>query len=120
MLFDQNRVSVPLTDVAEVVREAVVAIEDYRFYEYGALDVQGTLRAFIVNQASSGVVQGGSSITQQMVKLTLIQQAGDDPEARAAATAETISRKITELRYAIAGEEEYSKDWILQRYLNLA
>lgn len=119
-LFDENRVNIPLTLVSPEMREAIVSIEDYRFYEHGALDIQGTLRAFIVNQASSGVVQGGSSITQQMVKLTLIQQAGDDEEARRAATADTFSRKIQELRYAIAVENTYSKDWILQRYLNLA
>lgn len=119
-LFDENRVNVPLTQVAPVMREAIISIEDYRFYEHGALDIKGTLRAFVINQASSGVVQGGSSITQQMVKLTLIQQAGDDEEARRAATAETVARKIQELRYAIAIENTYSKDWILERYLNLA
>lgn len=119
-LYDENRVNVPLTQVAPVMREAIISIEDYRYYEHGALDIKGTLRAFVINQASSGVVQGGSSITQQMVKLTLIQQAGDDEEARRAATAETVARKIQELRYAIAVENTYSKDWILERYLNLA
>jgi len=119
-LFDQNRVNVSLTDVAPVMRQAIVSIEDYRFYEHGALDVRGTARAFLTNQANGGVVQGGSSITQQMVKLTLVQQAGDDEEARAEATAETFSRKLQELRYAIAIENAYSKDWILERYLNLA
>ncbi|MDT9594721.1 transglycosylase domain-containing protein [Nocardioides zeae] len=119
-LYDENRVNVPLVQVSEVMRESIIAIEDYRFYEHGALDLRGTLRAFVINQANSGVVQGGSSITQQMVKLTLIQQAGDDEQARAEATADTFSRKIQELRYAIAVENTYSKDWILQRYLNLA
>ncbi|HEY1133979.1 MAG TPA: transglycosylase domain-containing protein, partial [Nocardioides sp.] len=119
-LYDQNRVNVSLSQVAPVMREAIVAIEDYRYYEHGALDIKGTLRAFVINQASSGVVQGGSSITQQMVKLTLIQQAGDDEEAIREATAETVARKIQELRYAIAIENTYSKDWILERYLNLA
>ena len=55
--------------------KAIVAIEDYRFYEHGALDLKGTLRALITNQANNGVVQGGSSITQQLVKLTLLTQA---------------------------------------------
>ncbi|MDF9715752.1 transglycosylase domain-containing protein [Nocardioides sp. ChNu-153] len=119
-IFDENRVNVPLTQVSPFMRQAIVSIEDYRFYEHGALDLQGTLRALIVNQANSGVVQGGSSITQQMVKLTLVQQAGDDEQARAEATEETFSRKIQELRYAIAIENTYSKDWILERYLNLA
>ena len=99
--------------------KAIVAIEDSRFYEHGALDLQGTLRALITNQANSGVVQGGSSITQQMVKLTLLSQA-DTKAERSAATDDTYARKLRELRYAIAFEENYSKDWILERYLNIA
>jgi membrane peptidoglycan carboxypeptidase len=117
--YDQNRVTVPLNKVALIMRKSIVAIEDYRFYEHGALDLKGTLRAFITNQASSGVVQGGSSITQQMVKQTLINQARSDEDV-AAAQADTYERKIRELRYAIAFEQEYSKDWILERYLNVA
>ena len=117
--YDQNRVNVPLDRVALVMRKAIVAIEDYRFYQHGALDLKGTLRAFITNQANSGVVQGGSSITQQMVKQTLVAQADTEAEA-AAATADTYERKFNELRYAIAFEERYSKDWILERYLNVS
>src|SRR5689334_1058188 len=118
--YDQNRVNVSLNDVALVMRQAIVSIEDYRFYQHGALDMKGTLRAFVTNQASSGVVQGGSSITQQMVKQTLINQAGNDKKKIAAAQADTYERKWNELRYAIAFERKYSKDWILERYLNVA
>lgn len=118
-IFDENRVNVSLDQVSRRMTAAVVAIEDYRFYQHGALDLKGTLRALITNQASNDVVQGGSSITQQMVKLTLVQQAETDEERRAA-TDETYARKLRELRYAIAVEENYSKDWILERYLNLA
>jgi len=117
--YDQNRVNVRLKDVAPVMQDAIVAIEDYRFYAHGALDLKGTLRAFITNQASDGVVQGGSSITQQMVKMTLVSQA-DTVEEQAAATAETYERKLNELRYAIAFEQKYDKQWILERYLNIA
>ena len=99
--------------------KAIVAIEDYRFYDHGALDLKGTLRAFVTNQANGGSVQGGSSITQQMVKQTLLYQAETDEE-RKAATEETYARKIRELRYAIAFEKNHTKDWILERYLNIA
>ena len=116
--YDQNRVNVPLTRVAPIMREAIVAIEDYRFYEHGALDLKGTLRAF-VNNKTSGSTQGGSSITQQMAKLTQLTQARTGAE-RKAATEQTYQRKIQELRHAIAFEQNYSKDWILERYLNLA
>jgi membrane peptidoglycan carboxypeptidase len=117
--YDENRVKVGLDAVAPIMRKAIVAIEDYRFYEHGALDLKGTLRAFITNRAEGDTVQGGSSITQQMVKMTLIAQAESDEEV-AAATAGTYERKLNELRYAIAFEDKHDKDWILQRYLNLA
>ena len=117
--YDENRVNVPLRKVAPIMKSAIIAIEDYRFYEHGALDVKGTLRAFVNNQTSGGNTQGGSSITQQMAKMTLLTQARTEEE-RKAATENTYQRKIQELRHAIAFEQNYSKDWILERYLNLA
>ncbi|MBO0846587.1 MAG: penicillin-binding protein [Nocardioides sp.] len=118
-LYDQNRINVPLSQISRKMVKSIVAIEDYRFYQHGALDLKGTLRALITNQANNGVVQGGSSITQQMVKMTLLDQAKTKAQ-RQAATADTYARKLTELRYAIAFEQNYSKDWILERYLNIA
>ncbi len=124
--YDQNRVNVRLDEISPIMRKAILSIEDYRFYEHGALDLKGTMRAFVTNQANSGVVQGGSSITQQMVKQTLVNQAetmarpGQRKAAIAAATADTYQRKWNELRYAVAFERKYSKDWILERYLNVA
>jgi membrane peptidoglycan carboxypeptidase len=117
-LYDQNRINVPLSQISRKMVQAIVGIEDYRFYDHGAMDIRGTLRAFVTNQAS-GSVQGGSSITQQMVKQTLLSQAETKAEA-AAATDDTYARKLRELRYAIAFEKNYSKDWILERYLNIA
>ena len=117
-LYEENRAPVGLNQIAPTMRQAIVAIEDSRFYQHGALDLQGTLRAMIRNRAD-GTVQGGSSITQQYVKLTLLENARTPAEQRAA-TALTYQRKLTELRYAIAVEQEYSKDEILARYLNLA
>lgn len=118
-LYDQNRINVSLESISRPMVKAIVAIEDYRFYDHGALDLRGTLRAFVTNQANGGAVQGGSSITQQMVKQTLLYQA-ETKEERAAATEETYARKIRELRYAIAFEKNHTKDWILERYLNIA
>jgi membrane peptidoglycan carboxypeptidase len=117
--YDENRITVPLKGISRTMVKAIVAIEDYRFYQHGALDLKGTLRALITNQANNGVVQGGSSITQQLVKLTLQSQAKTKAE-REAATADTYARKLKELRYAIALEQTHSKDWILERYLNTA
>jgi len=116
--FDQYRVIVPLEDVAPVMLEAVLAIEDHRFYEHGALDPQAVLRAFVQNQAEGETVQGGSTITQQLVKLTLLNQADTEAE-RDAATTPTYARKLRELSYAAGLERDHDKDWILERYLNL-
>src|SRR4051794_748644 len=117
--YDENRVNVPLAKVSPIMKRAIVAIEDYRFYQHGALDLKGTLRAFVNNQTAGGSTQGGSSITQQMAKMTLLTQARTKEE-RKAATENTYQRKIQELRHAIAFKQNYSKDWILERYLNLA
>jgi membrane peptidoglycan carboxypeptidase len=119
-LYDENRVNVPLTHISRTMVQAIVSIEDYRFYSHGALDVKGTLRALVTNNAAGGTVQGGSSITQQLVKNMLIQQAEGDKQKLAAATANTYARKINELRYAVALERRHSKDWILEQYLNIA
>jgi membrane peptidoglycan carboxypeptidase len=121
-LYDQNRVYRPLDQISRNMTQAIVSIEDYRFYQHGAIDLKGTLRAFVTNEANNGVVQGGSSITQQLVKQTLLTQAEEtgDKAAIKAATEDSYARKLKELRYAIALEQTHSKDWILERYLNTA
>lgn len=116
--YQENRQDVPLKKIAPVMQEAIISIEDYRFYEHGALDLKGTMRA-LMNNASDGNTQGGSSITQQLVKLTLVQQA-TTKEQRAAATEVSTARKIRELKLAVNYEKKYSKDEILEHYLNIA
>lgn len=118
--YDENRVYVPLSAISPIMRQAQISVEDRRFYEHGAVDLHGTLRALV--QTSSGNTQGGSTLTQQYVKLALIDKAvaDNDKEALAAAYDRTFSRKLLELRYAIALEDKLSKDDILERYLNLS
>ena len=117
--YYQNRIDVPLDKIAPIMRQAVLAVEDSRFYEHGALDVQGTLRALASNVTSGEVTQGGSGITQQYVKNLLLTQA-ETPRERRAAKEITAARKLRELRYAIAIEKRFTKDEILRRYLNIA
>ncbi|MFF5204578.1 transglycosylase domain-containing protein [Streptosporangium sp. NPDC000396] len=117
--YTENRTIVPLGRVAPVMRQAIVAIEDSRFYEHAGLDIKGTLRALITNTQAGGVRQGGSSLTQQLVKNILVENAETNAE-RAKAREPSLKRKITELRYALAMEEKYSKAEILERYLNIA
>ncbi|MEU8195917.1 transglycosylase domain-containing protein [Microbispora amethystogenes] len=117
--YYQNRQSVPLSAVAPVMRQAIVAIEDSRFYEHGGLDLKGTLRALVTNTQAGGIRQGGSSISQQLVKNIMLTQAETEQE-RAQALVRTFRRKLDELRYALALERKYTKDQILERYLNIA
>lgn len=116
--YEENRQDVPLEQISPVMQEAILAIEDRRFYEHGALDFEGTMRA-LLNNASDGQTQGGSTITQQLIKMTLVQQAATD-EQRRAATEQSVARKVRELRLAIDYEEQHTKDEILAKYLNIA
>ncbi|NUP02105.1 MAG: transglycosylase domain-containing protein, partial [Nonomuraea sp.] len=78
--YEANRTAVRLAAVAPVMRKAIVAIEDARFYEHGGLDVRGTLRALLTNTQAGGIRQGGSSLTQQLVKNILVESARTDAE----------------------------------------
>jgi membrane peptidoglycan carboxypeptidase len=117
--YFENRIDVRLDQIAPVAREAVLAIEDSRFYQHGALDSRGTVRALLNNLQDGAATQGGSGITQQYVKNMLAETAQTTRE-RQAALALTPARKLRELRYAMALERQLSKDEILRRYLNIA
>ena len=118
--YDENRVIVPLAQIAPVMRQAQIAIEDSRFYEHGGIDPQGVGRALISN-LRGGDTQGASTLTQQYVKITLQENAlrNDDVQAARAATARNYTRKLQELKYAVTLEKNLTKDQILQGYLNL-
>jgi membrane peptidoglycan carboxypeptidase len=117
--YFENRVEVRLDQVAPAARQAVLAIEDSRFYEHGALDAKGTVRALVNNVQSGSVTQGGSGLTQQYVKNVLFESAETDAQRKAALEV-SPARKLRELRYAMALEKVLSKDEILRRYLNIA
>jgi len=117
--FDEYRESVRLDQVAPIMRRSIVAIEDSRFYEHGALDLKGAIRALATNAEANEVRQGGSTLTQQYVKNLLIENA-KTPEEERAARAQTVGRKLHELRAALDVEQKMSKGEILQGYLNVA
>lgn len=117
--YDQNRIYVPLDKIAPVMQKAMLAIEDHRFYEHGPIDFQGTFRAFTQNLQAGGIVGGGSTLTQQYVKLLQINREGVD-YSQSGATDLTYRRKLEELRLALKVEQELTKDEILERYLNIA
>lgn len=113
-----NRTPVQEDRIAQVMKQALIDIEDSRFYEHRGVDLEGSARALVRNLAAGEVMEGGSTITQQLVKQTLVQTAAT-AEEREAATASSIDRKLREARLALAVEEKYSKSQILTRYLNL-
>jgi membrane peptidoglycan carboxypeptidase len=116
--YTNNRNPVPSNKIAPIMKQALVDIEDSRFYEHNGVDVQGTVRALVANVAAGSVREGGSTLTQQLVKQTLLQTAST-AEERQAATQQDIARKLREARLALALEEKYTKDQILTRYLNI-
>ncbi|EDY56859.2 MULTISPECIES: transglycosylase domain-containing protein [Streptomyces] len=118
-VYSRDRTVVDLKNISPYMQKAIVAIEDSRFYQHGAVDLKGVLRALNKNAQSGGVAQGASTLTQQLVKNVAVEEAGDDPTKVAEATQQTIGRKIRELKYAIQLEEELGKHKILENYLNI-
>ncbi|MGW3123953.1 transglycosylase domain-containing protein [Streptomyces sp. NPDC001107] len=118
-VYSRDRTVVGLKDISPYMQKAIVAIEDSRYYQHGAVDLKGILRALNKNVQSSGVAQGASTLTQQYVKNVFVEEAGDDPTKVAQATQQTLGRKIKELKYAIQVEEELGKKRILENYLNI-
>ena len=101
----ENRVMVSLGAMPQRLRDAFVAVEDARFYSHSGLDLKRIVGAFVSNLTSSGT-QGGSTITQQLIKNTLLS------------SEQSYKRKIQEAYLALQLEMKYSKDQILESYLN--
>ncbi|GIP40371.1 hypothetical protein J31TS4_36510 [Paenibacillus sp. J31TS4] len=97
---------IPLDQVAPIMLEAIVAVEDSRFYEHKGVDLQGIARATYKNLRAGAVVEGGSTITQQLAKMTLFS------------SEQTYSRKLNEAMASLKIENTYTKDQILEMYLN--
>jgi penicillin-binding protein 1A len=104
---EKNRQPVDLTDMSKWVPRATVAIEDRRFWTHGALDYAGIVRALFANVRAGHVVQGGSTITQQLARNLYIKT-----------PSQTFGRKATEACLAIKLSREKSKRWILNAYIN--
>lgn len=119
--FATSRIVVGGDKISDNIRHAVVSVEDKRFYEHGGIDVRGMIRA-VVNNANDEAVQGASTLTQQYVKNTLLEDAiqNDDKAAQRAATEKSTERKLREAKLALALEKRMTKDEILNGYLNIA
>ena len=103
---DENRTLVKLSDIPQHLIDATIATEDKNFYYHRGFSIQGIIRAAIANRQDNSIQQGGSTITQQLVKNRLLSRE------------RTIQRKLRELVLSISVEFKFSKDDILEMYFN--
>ncbi len=103
---DESRVLVSAEDIAPIMRQAIVSVEDQRFYEHNGVDVRGIARALWQDVRQQSIIEGGSTITQQFVKNAYIRNE------------RTLARKVREAALAWQLEQRWSKDRILTAYLN--
>ncbi len=105
-LLPERRYWVPIDRIPVFLQKAVVAVEDARFYEHGGIDIRGIARALVKDVVKGKMVEGGSTITQQLIK------------NRYLSNEKTIERKFDEARMAIEFERKYTKQQILEMYFN--
>lgn len=118
-VYAQRRYEVEPDEIAQSAKDALVAIEDRRFYEHDGVDMQGFARAMVTNLLAGGVEEGASTIDQQYVKNYLLLVNADTTEEQSAAVEQSIPRKLREMRMASDLDKQLSKEEILARYLNL-
>lgn len=106
MFKDKNRLPVKLNEISDKLKQATIAIEDKGFYKHGGISQLGILRSFFNLVVTRKISGGGSTITQQLIKTVLLD------------SKQTASRKIKEIILAISVEGKYTKDQILEMYLN--
>ncbi len=102
----ENRIEIPLTEIPIHVQEAIVAIEDERFFDHPGIDIAGLARAAYTNIRTRRISQGGSTITQQLARNLFLSHE------------RTFNRKFQEMAYTVHLERQFSKDEILEKYLN--
>ncbi|CEA09097.1 Penicillin-binding protein 1F [Arthrobacter saudimassiliensis] len=117
-LYEENRQPVTLDQVSENMVDAILAIEDDRFYEHGGVDLQGIASALVSN-ATSDTSRGASTITMQYVNNVIIDTARQNGEEYVLSGNKTVGDKLREIKLAIAVEKELSKEEILEGYFNI-
>ena len=116
-----DRTIIPLSDMPLQLQHAVIAVEDKGFYEHPGIDVTGVFRAAWSDLVSGEIVQGGSTLTQQLVKNVYAGQYSEDPKTGVetyVVPPRTLWQKVRESLLAIKVEREFTKDEILAKYLN--
>ncbi|TVQ41151.1 MAG: PBP1A family penicillin-binding protein [Spirochaetaceae bacterium] len=105
-IYQEDRIWTPLEDIPQIVRDAFIAVEDRNFYSHPGVDPWAMLRALYANLRHRRIVEGGSTITQQLARNLYLDRS------------RTVRRKLQEVRIALVLEERYTKDEILEMYLN--
>jgi membrane peptidoglycan carboxypeptidase len=119
-LYAENRTRVPLDQISPYMKDAVIAIEDNRFYEHGGVDTTGILRALVAT--ARGNKQGASTITQQYVNNVLnasLESEGRSADVKLNGVNKGVGDKLREMKLAIALEKKFTKEQILEGYLNI-
>lgn len=116
--YNQRRELVSAKGIPQVMRDAIVSIEDRRFYEHHGVDTEALLRAVAKNSQAGETVQGGSTLTMQYIKNVRLYQA-TTPEEQQKAIEQSSGRKLLEARCALELENKLTKDQILTSYLNI-
>ncbi len=118
--YAENRVKVPLEEMSPFIREAIVAIEDSRFYDHAGVDAQGIIRALSSN-LTKGTRQGASTLTQQYVTNVLNESRLSEgrPEDVVLSGQKTMGDKLREVKLALELEKRFNKEQILEGYLNI-
>jgi membrane peptidoglycan carboxypeptidase len=119
-VYTENRTKVALDQISPFMKEAVIAVEDSRFYEHGGVDTTGILRALV--STARGNKQGASTVTQQYVNNVLnanLAAEGNEDQIKLNGVNKGVGDKLREMKLAIALEKEFSKEQILEGYLNI-
>lgn len=125
-VYWQNREEIPLAQMSQFLKDAAIDGEDRRFYEHRGVDLPGIIRAGFGNVVAGGITSGASTLTMQVVKNIYVQRAEALPTeeeriaAYAEATATSIERKLKEIKLAIGLEKRFSKEEVLESYLNIS
>ncbi|YCH07519.1 transglycosylase domain-containing protein [Arthrobacter sp. alpha11c] len=119
-IYAENRTKVPLDQMSPFIKDAVIAIEDSRFYEHGGIDTTGIMRAIV--STARGNKQGASTITQQYVNNVINESlvaSGKDEDVKLNGLNKGVGDKLREMKLAIALEKKFNKEQILEGYLNI-
>ena len=120
--YNKNRIPVTYDEISQYAKDAVVAVENPSFWDDSGVNVWAAARALVQNQVTGSIASGASTITMQLVKNQVQEQAQNagDEEAEEAATEQTITRKLSDMWLALGMTKEYTKEEILTQYLNIS